>query len=109
MTRFDGPIAIDPFVSPPYCFSPLSFACSAPISTVRYFYPTATLLPRHPKQFKPKFAGFLKCFMFDTGVLKGFPLYHEEMLRAGNDDSHALVSVKRSRPRGSIPCFVSTL
>ena len=38
--------------------------------------------------------------MFDAGVLKGFSLYHEEIPRAGNDDSHALVSLKRSHPRG---------
>ena len=47
--------------------------------------------------------------MFDAGVLNGFPLYHEEIPRAGNDDSHALVSVKRSYPRGSIPCFGDAL
>ena len=38
--------------------------------------------------------------MFDVGVLKGFPLYHEEMLRAGNDDSHALVSLKEKPSTG---------
>ena len=71
-------------ITPPYFFSPLSFACSAPISTVTYFYPTATLLPRHLKQFKPISTGFLNRFVF-CRYFNGFPLCYEERPKAGRD------------------------